>query len=141
MSSQPNFGGEFWLADSAGTLTEIDGVLSAAFPNPTRGTYRTSNHKTTGGHTYKAEALPEPGTFTVRIQYDSGSATDLLLLDAYTDKEPRAYRRVFPGGSGNRMLDGEAILTNYQVQDQALEGQQEAILTFQGSGGVTPADA
>lgn len=140
MADQPNFGGQFWLWNGS-ALQRVLGVLAAGFPNPERATYKNTTHETTGGaHTYRGEPLQEPGTFTIRIQYDSDSETDQLLLDALADPDPRAYERIFPGGNGQRKIEGEAILTSYEVQEQGFEGQQEAILTFQASGAAAPED-
>lgn len=133
-----NFGVQFWLHDGT-ALNQIDGVLSLTPASGARSTYKTTDHGTTGGvHTYQGEPLREPGTFTVRIKYLSGSADDIVLLAALADPTPRAYKWVYAPA---RQITGNAILTDYSVQEMGLEGQQEAILTFQASGAATPAAA
>ncbi|MBA4092397.1 MAG: hypothetical protein C0494_17645 [Sphingobium sp.] len=132
-----NFGVQFWLWNGT-ALTKLAGVTSVKPAETERGTYRTTTHDTTGGaHTYQGEALVEPGALTVVMDYESGSPTDLLLLAALADPDPRAYRIIFPGGV--RKVDGFTILTRYGSPEMGLEGKQESTLTFQASGAGTQA--
>lgn len=135
--SNGNFGAEFYFTDIADAEFEIPEVLSVTPSNPTRGTYQNSHHKTVGAHTYEGEALLEPGTLTVRINYLSGSEADLKLLAMLNHKSPKAYRSVHTAGAGKRQISGNAILTGYAPQDMPLTGKQEAVLTFQASGAGT----
>lgn len=133
-----NFGVQFWLHNGT-ALTKLVGVTSVKPPEPERGTYRTTTHDTTGGaHTFQGEALVDPGALSVTLDYDSGSATDDLLLEALADPAPRAYEIRYPGGT--RKVTGYAILTRYGSPEMGLEGKQESTLSFQASGAATPAD-
>ncbi|MEO7466922.1 MAG: hypothetical protein ABIV36_07915 [Sphingobium limneticum] len=133
--SNPNFGVEFHFTDADGEEFEILEVLSVTPSNPSRPTYQDSHHKTEGAHTYKGEALLEPGTLTVRVNYLSGSAHDTKLLAMLNVLDPKPYRSVHNGAAGTkRQVAGQAILTGYQPQDMPLTGKQEAVLNFQASG-------
>jgi hypothetical protein len=135
--SNGNFGVEFYFTDIADAEFEIPEVLSCTPSNPTRATYQNSHHKTEIAHTYEGEALLEPGTLTVRVNYLSGSEADLKLLAMLNFKSPKPYRSLHTAGSGKRQIAGTAILTGYAPQDMPLTGKQEAVLTFQASGAGT----
>lgn len=136
--SNPNFGVEFFFTDATNEEFEIPEVLSVTPSNPTRATYQDSHHKTVDAHTYKGEALLEPGTLTVRINYLSGSEADAKLLAMLAVLDPKPYRSVHNGAAGaKRQVAGNAILTGYAPQDMPITGKQEAVLTFQASGAAT----
>lgn len=137
--SNGNFGAEFWFTDIADEEFEIPEVLSVTPSNPTRATYQNSHHKTVDAHTYEGEALLEPGTLTVQINYLSGSVTDLKLLAMLNYKSPKPYRSVHNATGGKRKVAGNAILTGYAIGAMPLTGKQEATLTFQASGGAAHA--
>lgn len=132
--SNGNFGAEFYFTDVDDEEFEVPEVLSVTPSAPTRGTYQNSHHKTAGAHTYEGEALLEPGTLTVRINYLSGSPADLKLLAMTNFKSPKPYRSLHTAGVGKRQISGNAILTAYTPQEMPLTGKQEAVLTFQASG-------
>lgn len=132
--SNGNFGAEFWFTDIDDAEFEIPQVLSVTPSNPTRPTYQNSHHKTVDTHTYEGEALLEPGTLTVQINYLSGSDADLKLLAMLNHPSPKAYKSVHVAGGGKRKISGSAILTGYAPGAMPLTGKQEATLTFQASG-------
>ena len=137
--SNGNFGAEFWFTDINDVEFEIPEVLSVTPSNPTRATYQNSHHKTVDAHTYEGEALLEPGTLTVQINYLSGSATDLKLLAMLNYKSPKPYRSAHNADGGKRQISGSVILTGYAPGAMPLTGKQEATLTFQASGVATHA--
>ena len=139
--SNGNFGAEFYYTDVSNEEFEIPEVLSVSPSNPTRATYQDSHHKTQGAHTYKGEALLDPGTLTVRINYLSGSQADLKLLALLQGGGARPYRSIHAADGGKRQVSGLAILTGYAPQEMPLTGKQEAVLTFQASGVATHAAA
>lgn len=137
--SNGNFGAEFYFTDIADAEFEIPEVLSVTPSNPTRPTYQNSHHKTEGAHTYEGEALLEPGTLTVQVNYLSGSAADLKLLAMLNHTSPKPYRSVHNAGATKRKISGDAILTGYAPGPMPITGKQEATLTFQASGVATHA--
>ncbi|MBJ7440569.1 MAG: hypothetical protein JHD35_16285 [Sphingopyxis sp.] len=137
--SNGNFGAEFHFTDIADAEFEIPEVLSVTPSNPTRPTYQNSHHKTEGAHTYEGEALLEPGTLTVQVNYLSGSAADLKLLAMLNHPSPKPYHSVHNAGAGKRKISGNAILTGYAPGAMPITGKQEATLTFQASGAATHA--
>lgn len=139
--SNRNFGAEFYFTDNTDAEFEVPDVLSVVPSNPNRAVYQDTHHKTEGAHTYVGEALLDPGTLTVRINYLSGSSADLKLLEMLNKPSPKPYRSLHQAGNGKRQISGMAILTGYAPQEMPLTGKQEAVLTFQASGVATHAAA
>ena len=93
-------GSEFWLANAAGVLTELDEVTEIPFAEETRDDVEVTHFKSPGRRKEYKGGLIEPGEGTITLNYIPGSPTDLLIAAAHADGKVRAYKSVLPDDAG-----------------------------------------
>lgn len=96
--AQIGYGTEFWLANAAGTLTELDEVTEIPFAEETADDVEVTHFKSPKKRKEYKAGLIEPGEGTITMNYIPGSPTDLLIRAAQNDGKVRAYRAIVPAG-------------------------------------------
>ncbi|MGN5373283.1 phage tail tube protein [Sphingomonas hankookensis] len=108
--AQIGWGSEFWLANAAGVLTELDEVTEIPFAEETADDVEVTHFKSPGRRKEYKAGLIEPGEGTLTVNYLPGSATDVLLRAAHNDGKTRAYKAVIPDGDGTWEVEGFLIV-------------------------------
>lgn len=106
------WGSEFWIANAAGTLVEIDEVTELPFEEGAADDVEVTHFKSPGRRKEYISGLIEPGTSTLSMNYIPGSDTDTLIREAHSAGTPRAYREIIAGADGEPawQIDGFLIV-------------------------------
>lgn len=104
--AQIGWGSEFWLADAAGVLKELDEVTEIPFAEPTADDVEVTHFKSPNRTKEYIPGMIEPGDGTITLNYIPGSPTDLLITDARKSGKVRAFRSVIPTSEGTWQTDG-----------------------------------
>lgn len=108
--AQIGWGTEFWLANAAGVLTELDEVTEIPFAEETADDVEVTHFKSPARRKEYKAGLIEPGEGTIMINYVPGSDTDVLLRAAHDDGKVRAYKAVLPTADGTWEVNGFLIV-------------------------------
>lgn len=108
--AQIGWGTEFWLANAAGVLTELDEVVEVPFAEEVADDVEVTHMKSPGRRKEYKTGLIEPGEGTLMVNYIAGSPTDLLLTAAHQDGKVRAYKSVLPTADGTWEVEGFLIV-------------------------------
>lgn len=100
------WGSEFWLADAAGVLKELDEVTEIPFSEPTADDVEVTHFKSPDRTKEYLPGMIEPGEGPITLNYIPGSATDLLVTEARKSGKVRAYRAIIPTAEGTWQIDG-----------------------------------
>jgi len=94
------WGTEFWLANAAGTLVELDEVTEIPFAEETADDVDVTHFKSPRRRKEYKLGLIEPGDGSLMLNYIPGSDTDVLLREAHDAGTVRAYRAILPDEAG-----------------------------------------
>lgn len=109
--AQIGYGTEFWLADAAGNLTELDEVTEIPFAEETADDVEVTHFKSPKKRKEYKGGLIEPGEGTITLNYIPGSPTDLLIRAAHNDGKVRAYQARLPAPDDKSwVVDGFLIV-------------------------------
>ncbi|MEN2748184.1 phage tail tube protein [Sphingomonas sp. T9W2] len=108
--AQIGWGTEFWLANAAGVLTELDEVVEVPFAEEVADDVEVTHMKSPGRRKEYKTGLIEPGEGTLMVNYIPGSPTDLLLAAAHQDGKVRAYKSVLLTEDGTWEIEGFLIV-------------------------------
>ena len=101
------WGGKVYLGTDAteGTLTQLAEVVSATFPSDEADEVDVTHLLSPGRRKEFKAGLIDGGEMTVTLNYDPGSATDLLLTAAKEAGDTRSVRVVVPSETGDGSAD------------------------------------
>ena len=101
------WGGKVYLGTDAteGTLTELAEVVEVTFPSDETDEVEATHLQSPGRRKEFIPGLIDGGEVTVTMNYDPGSATDLLLAGALEVGTTRSVRLVVPDNSGTGAAD------------------------------------
>jgi hypothetical protein len=101
------WGGKVFLAtdNTEGTLTQLAEVVTATFPSDETDEVEATHLLSPGRRKEFISGLIDGGEVTVTMNYDPGSATDILLTDAKTTGTTRKVRFEIPDTSGTGAID------------------------------------
>ncbi|MGN5374592.1 phage tail tube protein [Sphingomonas hankookensis] len=108
--AQIGWGSEFWLANAAGVLAELDEVTEIPFAEETADDVEVTHFKSPGRRKEYKAGMIEPGEGTLVVNYIPGSPTDVLLRAAHSDGKVRAYKAVIPDGAAKWEVTGFLIV-------------------------------
>lgn len=106
-------GSEFWLADDAGNLTELEMVLEVPMPQETDDLVEVTHMKSPGKRKEYIGGWSDGSEADVVMNYVPGSKTDKLIREAKASKERRAYRIVLPTSDGTWVITGFVLVRGY----------------------------
>ncbi len=104
------WGTEFFLANAAGTLIELDEVTEIPFAEETADDVEVTHFKSPGRRKEYKPGLIEPGDGQIVVNYIPGSDTDKLIRDAHNDGKVRAYQANLPDEAGKPAWRVEGFL-------------------------------
>lgn len=101
------WGGKVYVGTSSGegTLTLLDEVVSCTFPNDETDEVEATHLNSPGRRKEFIAGLIDGGECTVTLNYNPGSATDLLLTAAKEAGTTRSVRFVIPDETGTGAAD------------------------------------
>ena len=133
------YGAAFWLDNAAGTLTELSEITAITLPNPTTADVEATHFKSAGRRREYIAGLIEDGEGTFSMNYDPGSATDIICRAAQDDGIARSYKIVVPDGTGVTWeITGECIVKGYERQ-VPIDDRMMATITVRFTGDSTEA--
>jgi hypothetical protein len=94
------WGSEFFLANAAGVLTELDEVTEVALPEEMADDVEVTHMKSPGKRKEYKPGLIEPGDGQVSLNYIPGSPTDVLIRAAQNDGKVREFKTTLPDETG-----------------------------------------
>lgn len=109
------WGGKVYLGTSAleSTLTLLGEVIDATFPSDETDEVDVTHLASPGRRKEFKAGLIDGGEMTITMNYDPGSATDLLLTAAKEAGDTRAVRAVVPSETGDGSADWNFTSTGF----------------------------
>jgi hypothetical protein len=130
---------EFWLADDADTLVKLAEVIEIPLPAGAKDLIETSHMETTGYKSYISAPLRDGDEAGIVMNYIPGSATDVLIQEAWDAGTERSFKIVIPvdaDGSTTREFTGELIVRNYE-RGNPMEDRRTATMTVKWTSPIT----
>ena len=134
------WGTEFWLDNASGTLTQLAEILTVTPPNPQVDDVEATHMLSANRRREYIAGLIEDGEGTFSMNYEPGSATDVICRAAMADGVARSYKIVLPDGAFGWEITGECIVKGYS-RDIPIDDRMTAELTIRFTGAVTEAAA
>jgi predicted secreted protein len=132
-------GTEFWLEDTAGgTLTNLGEILSVPSPAITVDEVEATHMASPGGYREYIAGLKDGGSGDITMNYVPGSATDVIIRAALTDREARGYKIVIPDGATGWEVTGDLVVLGYS-KDIPIDDRMVATVSVRFSGEPTEA--
>jgi hypothetical protein len=137
-AAKTGWGGEFHFDNNGGTLTELIEVKGFTLPNGTTEQLDATHLKSPNRRREKIAGMIDDGDLVVRLNYVPGSATDLLIMQAFTEGDTRSYAAEIPRASGvNWIVSGEAFISGVDRGEVVADEIMEVAVTFTLSGSPT----
>ena len=137
-AAKTGWGGEFHFDDNTGALTELIEVKGFTLPNGTVEQLDATHLKSPNRRREKIAGMIDDGDLVVRLNYVPGSATDLLIMQAFTEGDIRSYEAEIPRASGvNWVVSGDAFISAVDRGEVLPDEIMEVAVTFTLSGSST----
>lgn len=107
------WGAAFWLANASATLTELAEITAITPPSPKIADVEATHFKSPNRRREYIAGLIEDGEGSFEMNYNPGSATDVLIRAALEDGVIRAYKMVIPDGAATWEVVGTCIVKSY----------------------------
>jgi hypothetical protein len=138
------YGAGFWLANAAGTLTELAEVFALNPPNEQADDVEVTHFRSPGKKREYIQGLIEAGEADVQMNYEPGSATDVLVREAKAatgDAGTRAYKIELLDSAGDIWeITGECYVKGY-ARDVPVDDRMTATMTVKFTGDTVEAAA
>jgi predicted secreted protein len=122
------------------TLTELAEITAITLPNPQVSEVEATHFKSPNRRREYIAGLIEDGEGTFEMNYDPGSATDVLIRAALAAGDARAYKIVIPDATVNWEVSGNLIVKGYE-RNVPIDDRMTATLSVRFTGAVTEAAA
>jgi hypothetical protein len=136
-AAKTGWGGEFWFDNDSGTLTELVEVKGFTLPNGETEKLDATHLKSPNRRREFIAGMIDDGDLVVRMNYVPGSATDVLVMQAYTEGDTRSYKAVIPRVSTDWEIAGDAFISGVDRGEILPDGVMEVAVTFTLSGAAT----
>ena len=137
-AAKTGWGGEFHFTNDSAVLTELVEVKGFTLPNGEVEQLDATHLKSPNRRREKIAGMIDDGDLEVRLNYVPGSATDLLIMQAFTEGDIRAYEAEVPRASGvNWVISGTAFISGVDRGEIVADGIMEVTVTFTLSGSST----
>jgi hypothetical protein len=140
-AAKTGWGGEFWFDNNSDVLTELVEVKSFTLPNGETEELDATHLKSPNRRREFIAGMIDDGDLTVVMNYVPGSATDLLIMQAFTEGDIRDYKAVVPRVSANWLVTGTAYIKGVDRGEIVADGIMEVTVTLRVSGAATEASA
>lgn len=131
-------GAQFWLANASAALTQLAEITSITLPNPEVAEVEATHFGSPNRRREYIAGLINDGEGTFAMNFDAGSATDVLIRAALNDGVARAYKIVVPDGATTWEVTGTCVVRSYQ-RNIPMDDRMTASLTVRFSGASTEA--
>jgi hypothetical protein len=136
-AAKTGWGGEFHFDNDSGSLTELVEVKGFTLPNGTTEQLDATHLKSPNRRREKVAGMIDDGDLVVRLNYVPGSATDLLIMQAFTEGDTRSYKAEIPRATTNWLVTGEAFISGVDRGEVVADEIMEVAVTFTLSGSPT----
>lgn len=136
-AAQTGWGGAFHFTNNSAVLTELVEVKSFTLPNGTTEQLDATHLKSPNRRREKIAGMIDDGDLTVTLNYVPGSATDLLIMQAFTEGDTRPYMAVIPRVAADWEVTGTAFISGVDRGEIVADGVMEVTVTFTLSGAAT----
>jgi len=137
-AAKTGWGGEFHFTNDSAVLTELVEVKGFTLPNGTVEQLDATHLKSPNRRREKIAGMIDDGDLVVRLNYVPGSPTDLLIMQAFTEGDIRAYEAEIPRASGvNWVVSGTAFISGVDRGEVVADAIMEVAVTFTLSGSST----
>lgn len=137
-AAKTGWGGEFHFDNDSGALTELVEVVSFTLPNGTVEQLDATHLKSPNRRREKVAGMIDDGDLQVTLNYVPGSATDLLIMQAFTEGDTRSYAAHIPRASGvDWIVSGDAFIAGVDRGEVVADGLMRVTVTFTLSGAAT----
>jgi hypothetical protein len=136
------WGGELHVStdNTEANLVELAEVREVGFPQDEADEHEVTHLKSPGRRKEFIQGLIDGGEFTATMNYDPGSATDLLLTGAKDTGTIRKIKIVIPDNSGTGTADWNfvtsAFVKRYAPENMEANAPITATVTFRVSGAL-----
>lgn len=132
---------ELWIDNDGGTPTRVAEVTAISLPNPQVADVEATHFASPNRTREYIPGLIDAGEITFGINFDAGSASDVLITSALNDDEPREIMVSVPTSSGvNQEYTFPGIVKGYE-KSVPIDDRQTATLTVRVAGAVVQAAA
>ena len=140
--AKTGWGGAFKFDNNSGVLTELVEVVSFTLPNGETEKLDATHLKSPNRRREKISGMIDDGELQVVLNYEPGGASDLLIMQAYTEGDARTYEAHIPRASGTDWLvSGEAFVSGVDRGEIIADGIMRCTVTFTLAGSSTEASA
>lgn len=135
------WGTEFHLHNGT-ALTKLAGVFEVTIPQSTSDDVEVTHYESANRTREYIRGLRELGEFTVQMNYEPGSATDLLCQDFDVNGDTRTFKIVVPDAAGadEWIINGSGYSRGYE-RALPLDDRLTATLTIKCAAATTEAAA
>ena len=136
------YGTRFLMKELANStaLTKLAEVTSVSLPNEQVAEVEATHYESPNRTREFIPGLNDAGEITVEMNFDPGSATDLMLVAAKSDNGVRTMRIVTPPGDDDQMYTFPGFVKGYE-RGLPLDDRMTATVTIRVAGAVVQADA
>lgn len=136
-AARSGWGGEFHFTNDSAVLTELVEVKSFTLPNGETEKLDATHLKSPNRRREFVSGMIDDGDLEVVLNYVPGSATDLLIMQAYTEGDTRAYEAHIPRATSDWVVSGSAFISGVDRGEIVADGIMEVTVTFTLSGSST----
>lgn len=136
-AAKTGWGGSFHFTNNSAVLTELVEVKSFTLPNGEVEQLDATHLKSPNRRREKVAGMIDDGDLQVVLNYVPGSATDLLIMQAYTEGDTRAYEANVPRATTDWTISGTAFVSGVDRGEIVADGIMEVTVTFTLSGSST----
>jgi hypothetical protein len=140
-AAKTGWGGEFHFDDNSDVLTEWVEVVSFTLPNGETEKIDATHLKSPNRRREFIPGMIDDGDLTVVLNYVPGSATDLLIMQAYTEGDTRDYMAVVPRATTDWEVTGDGFISGVDRGEITADGKMEVTVTVTCVGAPSEASA
>ncbi len=135
------YGAELWIDNDSGTATKVAEVIEVGLPNPQVSDVEATHFGSPGRAREYIPGLIDNGEISMSINFDAGSASDILINSALNDDAPREIMVSVPTASGvNQEFTFPGVVKGYE-KTIPIDDRQTANITIRVAGAVVQAAA
>lgn len=136
-AAKTGWGGEFHFTNNSAVLTEWVEVKSFTLPNGETEKLDATHLKSPNRRREFISGMIDDGDLEVVLNYVPGSATDLLIMQAFTEGDTRAYMAVVPRATTDWEITGTGFISGVDRGEITPDGVMEVTVTVTLVGSAT----
>lgn len=129
-NARSGWGGAFHFTNNSAVLTEWSEVKSFTLPNGETEKLDATHLKSPNRRREFVAGMIDDGDLTVVLNYVPGSATDLLVMQAYSEGDTRAYEAHVPRATTDWVVSGDAFVSGVDRGEVTPDGVMEVTVTL-----------